>query len=602
MRARKLLLRLVCAMLLGCDAGTKGGTEGGTDGGTDGGTESATDGGTEEAPVLELSLSQVKQFDFEWSAVAGAQYYQLLESTDVGEPYVQVGEDVFGLSTSLTVPLHFRLNASYKLRACNADGCTESDAVDVVGPLVEAIGYFKASNTDANDNFGTVALSGDGSTLAVGALWEDSSATGIGGNQADNSVIDAGAVYVFVRDGQNEWSQQAYLKASNTDASDYFGRNLALSGDGSTLAVSASEDSIATGIGGNQADNSCDGAGAVYVFVRDGQNEWSQQAYVKASNTNANDVFGDGLALSGDGSTMAVGASLEASSATGIGGNQSDNSAPNAGAVYVFVRNGQNEWSQQAYLKASNSGEDDLFGISVALSGDGSTLAVGAIWEDGSATGMVGTQAINAGAVYVFVRDGNNNWSQQAYVKASNAEAHDHFGYSVALSGDGSTLAVGADNEGDEVGISVTLAGAVYVFVRDGQNEWSQQAYLKASNTDASDHFGYSVALSGDGSTLAVGAYEGSSATGIGGNQADNSATDSGAVYVFERDGQNTWSQQAYVKASNSGGDDQFGSSVALSGDGSTLAVGALWEDGSATGIGGNQADDSNDAGAVYLY
>jgi hypothetical protein len=248
----------------------------------------------------------------------------------------------------------------------------------------------------------------------------------------------------------------------------------------------------------------------------------------------------------------------------------------------------------------------------VVLSGDGSTLAVGAQWEDGSATGMVGTQADDSGAVYVFVRDGNNNWSQQAYVKASNADAYDYFGCSVALSGDGSTLAVGAMNEassatgigGDQADDSAAaLAGAVYVFVRDGQNEWSQQAYVKASNSEAYDHFGSSVSLSSDGNTLAVGAEEGSIATGIGGNQADNSATDSGAVYVFERDGQNTWSPQAYVKASNTGGDDLFGNRVVLSGDGSTLAVGARWEDSSATGIGGNQADDStNDAGAVYLY
>jgi hypothetical protein len=82
---------------------------------------------------------------------------------------------------------------------------------------VEAIGYFKASNTDIGDRFGwSVALNGDGSTLAVGAYAEDSSVTGIGGDQADDSAFGAGAVYVFVRDGQDAWSQQAYVKASNT--------------------------------------------------------------------------------------------------------------------------------------------------------------------------------------------------------------------------------------------------------------------------------------------------------------------------------------------------------------------------------------------------
>ncbi|MFN7743791.1 MAG: FG-GAP repeat protein [Phycisphaerales bacterium] len=130
----------------------------------------------------------------------------------------------------------------------------------------------------------------------------------------------------------------------------------------------------------------------------------SQQAYVKASNTGAGDIFGSSVALSGDGSTLAVGALYEASSATGLNGNQADNSATNAGAVYVFTRTGST-WAQQAYVKASNTGAGDIFGRSVALSG-GSTLAVGASGEASSATGLNGNQAdnsaSNAGAVYVF--------------------------------------------------------------------------------------------------------------------------------------------------------------------------------------------------------
>src|SRR5438876_194744 len=97
-----------------------------------------------------------------------------------------------------------------------------------------------------------------------------------------------------------------------------------------------------------------------------------QQAYIKASNTGADDNFGASVAISGD--TMVVGAIAEDSNATGVNGNQNDNSAPYAGAAYVFVRNGTN-WSQQAYLKASNTETYDEFGWSVAVSGD--TLVVG---------------------------------------------------------------------------------------------------------------------------------------------------------------------------------------------------------------------------------
>src|SRR5258705_610793 len=108
--------------------------------------------------------------------------------------------------------------------------------------------------------------------------------------------------------------------------------------------------------------------------------------------------------------------------------------------------------------------------------------------------------------------------------------------------------------------------------------------YVKASNTDAADNFGTTIALSADGSTLAIGApFEASSATGING-QDNNNSSGSGAVYVFTRAGA-TWSQQAYIKASNTGPRDQFGKSVALSSDGSTLVVGAPEEESNATGV-----------------
>jgi trimeric autotransporter adhesin len=375
----------------------------------------------------------------------------------------------------------------------------------------------------------------------------------------------------------NRLAQEAYLKASSAEALDFFGWSVALSGD--TLAVGTpGEDSNAVGVGGNQNDNQALTSGAVYVFTRTGT-VWSQQAYLKASNTGANDIFGHSMALSGD--TLAVGAPGEDSNAVGVGGDQINELAPDSGAVYVFTRTGT-VWSQQAYIKASNTGAGDEFGFSVALSGD--TLAVGANLEDSGAVGVGGNQndtrnqATDSGAVYVFTRTGTD-WSQQAYIKASNTGAGDQLGMSVAVSGD--TLAVGAHFEGSNaVGIGGDQnndlspdSGAVYVFTRTG-TLWSQQAYLKASNTGTGDQFGYSVALSGD--TLAVGAItEDSSAVGVGGDQTNDLAGNSGAVYVFTRTGA-VWSQQAYLKASDTGAQDFFGWSVALSGD--TVAVAAPGE------------------------
>jgi hypothetical protein len=463
--------------------------------------------------------------------------------------------------------------------------------------------YIKASNTDAQDAFGgSIALSGN--TLAVGAGGEGSAATGIDGDQSDNSASGAGAVYVYTRDAAGVWSQQAYIKTSSTESGDSFGGRVALSGD--TLAVAASgEDSAATGIDGDQSDNSTTDAGAVYVFTRDAAGVWSQQAYVKASNPDTFDEFGITVALSGN--RLAVGARVEDSAATGIDGDQSDNSASGAGAVYVFTRDAAGVWSQQAYIKESNTDAGDFFGRSLALSGD--MLAVGARHEASAATGIDGDQSDNratdAGAAYVFAGDAAGVWSQQAYVKASNTEGGDIFGTWVELSGD--RLAVGATLEdsaatgiaGDESDNSAMEGGAAYVFMRDAAGVWSQQAYVKASNTEAGDQFGRSVTLSGD--TLAVAARkEDSAATGIDGDQSDNSATWAGAVYVYTRDAAGVWSQQAYVKASNTDADDSFGWSVELSGD--TLAVGTRWEDSAATGIDGDQSNTGFSGTVVAVH
>ena len=447
----------------------------------------------------------------------------------------------------------------------------EQPPQQVIAQLVQQ-GYLKASNTGVGDRFGyKVAMSGD--TLAVAAVLEGSSATGINGNQADNSAPLSGAVYVFTK-GAGGWSQQAYLKASNTEGNDLFGSSIVLSGD--TLVVSAvAEDSASTGINGGQANNSALGSGAVYVFTRT-NGVWAQEAYLKASNTEADDAFGWAVALSGD--TLAVGAVTEDSTAVGVDGSQADNAAVDSGAVYVFTRAG-GVWSQQAYIKASNTDAGDRFGYALALSGD--TLTVGAQTEASAAVGVNGNQADNSapssGAAYVFTRTAGA-WSQQAYLKASNTDPGDGFGGAVAISGD--TLVVGAGTEassadgvnGNQADNSAVNCGAAYVFTRTS-GVWTQQAYLKASNSGGADIFGSAAAV--DGNRLVIGAFgEASTATGLNGNQGDDTTVNTGAVYAFTRTS-GVWTQQAYVKASNIGMG-MFGSSLAISGD--MFVVGALLE------------------------
>ena len=324
--------------------------------------------------------------------------------------------------------------------------------------------YLKASNTEGGDSF-SESVAVDGNTVVVGTAYEDSAATGVNDDQANNNADGAGAAYVFTRDGTT-WTQQAYLKASNTDAGDLFGFSVAVAGD--TVVVGAHrEASATTGVGGDQADNSTDDAGAAYVFTRSGAT-WTQQAYLKASNTDAGDQFGVSVAV--DGATVVVGANGEASAATGVGGNPADNSADGAGAAYVFTRSGA-MWMPQAYLKASNTGGGDNFGWNVAV--DGTTVVVGAHGEASIATGVGGNPTDNsaqeAGAAYVFTRSGAT-WTQQAYLKASNTKANNLFGWSVAV--DATTVVIGARFEysaatginGDQADTSAYGAGAVYIF------------------------------------------------------------------------------------------------------------------------------------------
>lgn len=450
---------------------------------------------------------------------------------------------------------------------------------------------------------GSTVLSGEESgdiALALGVTPISILVTASNGDTRDYQVnVTRGAV---------GFAQVAYLKASNTDAGDAMGKTLALAGD--TLVIgSPTEDGNGTGTTGDGNDNSTVTAGAVYVFRKTG-GVWMQEAYLKASNTepfstsSLGDAFGASVALSSTGDRLVVGAQGERSS---LIGNQTDNSFIGAGAAYVFVRSGST-WTQEAYLKASNIGTGDNFGGMVAMAGDGSTVAIAANNEDSPSAGVDGAQgdgSEGSGAVYVFTRMGAN-WSQQAYIKSATSNADDHFGGSVALSQSGDALAVSSTAEdGSATGVNAAVdeaslnSGAVFMFTRS-VGVWSQEAYVKASNTGEGDGFGVSLDLSADGNTLAVAAlFEDSDSTGPGAVPNDNS-TDTGAVYVFEKSS-DVWSETQFIKASNTGESDRFGTDLDLFGD--KLIVGARGEDSIATGVNGDQADNSeSNSGAAYIF
>jgi hypothetical protein len=379
--------------------------------------------------------------------------------------------------------------------------------------------YVKASNTGpGRDQFGWV-VAADGDTVVVGAPFEDGDG---------DALTDAGAVYVFVRAASGAWSQQALLRSSNLDSRDFFGMSVAIDGD--TIVVGAIGEASASG---DPADDTLTRAGAAYVFVRTGTS-WAQQAYLKSPAPGFSDLFGEVVAIAAD--TIVVGARGEDSAAIGIGGDFANEGASGSGAAFVFVRSGTS-WARQAYLKASNTGVGDAFGFNVAISGD--TIAVSAPAEDSaSATNPANNGATDSGAVYVFTRSGSA-WSQQAYLKASNTGAGDELGLFVAIAGD--TVVAGAPMEdgssrgigGDELDDGAPDSGAAYVFTRAGAT-WIQVEYVKASNSDPYDLFGLAIAIAGD--VMIVGSRgEQGDATGIDGDPSRNALAQAGAAYLLFR-------------------------------------------------------------------
>jgi nucleoside-specific outer membrane channel protein Tsx len=267
-------------------------------------------------------------------------------------------------------------------------------------------------------------------------------------------------------------------------------------------------------------------AGRAYVFTEAG-GVWKQTTELKGSDTVANDGFGDSVAISG--TTALVGAYGHADT---------------AGRAYVFTE-AAGIWKQVAELRGSDTVAHDSFGISVAISG--ATAVIGA-----------GGRASFAGRAYVFTETAGV-WKQTAKLKAFDTVANDGFGDSVAIS---STIAiVGASGH-------ASSAGRAYVFTKTA-GVWKQTAELKGSDTVTRDGFGDSVAISGS--------------TGIVG--AAGHASFAGAAYVFTKTA-GLWKQTAKLTGSDTGANDGFGDSVAIS---DTTAV---------VGAGGH----ASSAGTAYVF
>ena len=381
--------------------------------------------------------------------------------------------------------------------------------------------------TNANGNYVLIVPAGTYLVAEeVRPCWEQ---TYPGGDGTYSVTLEAGEIaagYNFgnarpteIHPSAWEQDQQDKLLAADGAAYDYFGYSVSISGD---YAI----------VGAYQDDDSGDKSGSAYIFAANDVNcsDWDEAAKLTASDGAAEDWFGISVSVSGD---YAV-----------VGAYRDDDNGTNSGSAYIFYYNGTS-WSQQAKLLASDGAAEDVFGISVSVSGD--YAIVGALGDDDNGSA--------SGSAYIFKRSGTS-WSEQAKLLASDGAAGDYFGWSVSVSGDYAIVGALYDNDN---GIN---SGSAYIFERSGTS-WSQQAKLTASDGAASDLFGSSVSISGD--YAIVGAYAD-----------DDNGSNSGSAYIFKRSG-TSWSEQAKLTAADGAAWDQFGESVSVSGD--YAIVGACWDD-----------------------
>nr|CRH07569.1 Protein of unknown function. Containing four cadherin domains and two bacterial pre-peptidase C-terminal domains [Candidatus Magnetococcus massalia] len=424
------------------------------------------------------------------------------------------------------------------------------------------IGTLSATDPDSNDSHtfsivtdssGLFEISGTTLRLKSGSSADYETAnshsltirtTDSAGNSYDESVT---VTVTDVVEDLGSVSQVTKFLASDAQSYDYFGRSIAIDGN---YAI----------VGAYGEDTGGSAAGAAYIFqTSDGGTTWTEAAKIQASDAQTSDYFGSSVAIDGN---YAI-----------VGAYQEDTGGSSAGAAYIFqTSDGGATWTEAAKVQASDAQPYEFFGYSVAI--DGNYAIVGAYREN--------TGGSSAGAAYVFqTSDGGTTWAEAAKIQASDAQAYDNFGGSVAINGNYAIVGASGEDTG------AYYAGAAYVFqTSDGGTTWTEAAKLQASDAQAYDEFGLSVAI--DGNYAIVGAYG-----------EDTGGSAAGAAYIFQTsDGGTTWTEAAKIQASDAQTDDSFGRSVAI--DGNYAIVGAWGEDTGGSGAGAAYIFQTSDGGTTW--
>lgn len=368
----------------------------------------------------------------------------------------------------------------------------------------------------------------------------------IGSQSTSTRGVNAGAVYIYRKEGSS-WSMKDGLYISNSRTSDYFGRGVAVTADGK-LAL----------IGAVRRDEVVTDQGIVYVFADlnyeapvNAIESWREQEKLYAKTPVVNSVFGTACALSHDGKTAVITAE------NGPTGHSTD-----AGCAYFFEKT-ELGWVEKGRFWSEDTTNVSNFGRSIDLFKNGTYAVVGASSDGGD----------SSGSVFVFMRVGDT-WIQTQKIRAQTPTLNYLFGTAVSASEDGSILLIG--EQSNEV--KAPQAGACHVYTnQNGQFVYQQTLY--ASDAAQSDYFGMSAAISGDGNIALIGA-----------GLEDSTASNSGSVYVFTRNG-SIWTEEQKLTASDGMIDDWFGSDVTLNYDGTIALI-----------VCENDDDKGNNTGSVYVY
>ncbi|MFP5471338.1 MAG: T9SS type A sorting domain-containing protein [Bacteroidia bacterium] len=421
-----------------------------------------------------------------------------------------------------------------------------------------------ASDRMGNNYFGE-STAVFGNYLITGASFHTKDASG------GNTLAQAGAAYIYENDGGGNWIEKQKVVASDRNVQDWFGFSVAIQNNIALVGTILSDTD-------ENGANPLTDSGATYVFERDASGNWNQVQKLVASDRQGDEHFGYHIAMHGNFAVI----SARNSFCANLGGG----SDINAGAAYVFERLSDGTWVERQKLMSSDREEGDNFGVSVGIYNN--IIVIGAYWEAEDETGN--NSLYEAGSAYIFEYNPTlNEWEETQKIVASDRRSGDSFGGTLYINEFGIFIS-SSESDYDETGVNyLKSAGAVYVFEKNTTTgTWEETQKLVASDRGEMAWFGY--ALSSNQEYLYIGA-----SLEDKNEVSEDSLEYAGAVYIFKKDGSNSWQQIKKIVAPDRSAGDEFGYSLGAYND--NIVVGAPYQDKDA-----NNQNNVTNAGAAYVY